>query len=249
MMVGEDNLCESDDCGIELKSRFNKRYIIATPALDHVLQRPMLNYGTSRMHTAFRDLLKDVCAIEKVHGVKGSHIYHGWPGLAHVMEYKNGSVVVEAYADQHRSHAEFGAGQLGLIALKTFEKWVQPSRLGVASADGKVLNDLVEVRVDGWLGAKNRSMLLGVLPLHYSNGKTVQRSVEAIRGLEQEIMDDLILSHEEKLPSEFSFSTSVAYIWERKQGFLQGFQQKLQGTPDYLLPRVLREGKLPVRVT
>jgi ATP-dependent RNA circularization protein (DNA/RNA ligase family) len=110
------------------------------------------------------------------------------------------------------------------------------------------LNDLVEVRVDGRLGDSSRSMLLGVLPLHYSNGKTVKRSVETIRNLEQEIMDDLILSQEGKSPSEFSYSTSIAYIWDRRTGFLQGFEQKLQGTPGYLMPRVLREGKVPVRV-
>jgi hypothetical protein len=200
------------------EDRFVPRYQVFAYALHKITHPNVDRYISRAIHKSFEEELQAGGASYGKQRTKGAQLYKTVNGLAAVSASPEQSILFSIFCDTKQPYAEFRAGTLAAKALRSIHRWLKPPMSMLAFADGKEVNDLVEVSVSLNVPGTYDPLTPGAIPLHDEHGKTIPESLEAIRDLEQHAVDEYIFNVNKK--TNVAAQTRIGTLWHAEHGML-----------------------------
>ena len=146
-------------------------------------------------------------------------------GLATAQVHDNGDLSMIAFRHQDVPGGEWYAGELALRALRAAEGVLPRESVRLTLWNRKQVRDLVTITAQAALGDKPKYVRAGVVPLHFTNGRTVHPSENLIKDLEEYVISDFQMQQVQE-KTAVTYETTVAYAWHWKHGILPGFNSR-----------------------
>ncbi len=173
------------------------------------------------------------------------HTEFGTPdGRVQVCKRSDGGLIFHVFVNERKPHAEWAAGELAYGVLEAAEEFFTPYALALQLPNNKEVRDLVRVRIEANLGGQTKQFCPGAIPLHHVNSRQIRHSLEMIKDLEQEVVDELSLGYKGPGIARIAYKTEVQYAWHNNHGIIHSDEKEV---PKGLEGKVWNQDSVEVR--
>lgn len=129
------------------------------------------------------------------------------------------------YNNQDMPRSSWRTGQLVFHLIESIQNYFHPESVELLVHRNRPVRDLIVAKVQASIGDKSIEDTIGVIPLHYFNGRETKESKSLIRDFQEDVLNDFALTEGKDGVNEIKFTTKIAYAWHNRHGTLTGFNK------------------------